>query len=202
MTLAVSLVLCYLIGAIPFSFIFSQLRRGVDPRQAGTGNVGASNALIVAGKVAATLAVIGDTGKGVVAVLLARYLGLNEWGVVLSALAVVLGHDFSLWLGFRGGKGVATTGGVLIALDPLFTVIIVLLWILCMLMLRRFIPGTILTFGLIPLVMWMGSWRLPFILWGIVNAGLAIYAHRKDLERFLGGNELTIQESLAKTFQK
>jgi len=202
MTLAVSLLACYLIGSVPFSYIFSKMRRGVDPRQAGTGNVGASNTLLVAGKVAAVLAVIGDTAKGVCAILLARYLHLNDWGLVLSALAVVLGHDFSLFLGFKGGKGVATTGGVLIALDPLFGGIIILLWILCMLMLRRFIPGTLLTFILVPLVMWMGSMRTPFILWGIVNAALALYVHRQDLERFLAGNELTIQESLAKALNK
>ena len=202
MTLAVSLLACYLIGSIPFSFIFSKLRRGVDPRQAGTGNVGASNTLLVAGKLAGLLAVVGDTAKGVGAIMLARHLGLNDWGLALSALAVVLGHDFSLFLGFKGGKGVATTGGVLIALDPFFVVIIILLWVLSMLMLQRFIPGTLLTFISIPLVMWLGSWHFAFILWGAVNALLALYAHRLDLERFLAGHELTIQESLAKTFKK
>lgn len=202
MTLAVSLLACYLIGSLPFSFIFAKLRRGVDPRQAGTGNVGASNTLIVAGKLAAILALIGDTAKGVGAIMLARHLGLNDWGIALSALAVVLGHDFSVFLGFKGGKGVATTGGVLIALDPLFTAIITLLWILCILMLQRFIPGSLLTFISIPLVMWLGSWHVSFIIWGVVNAGLAMYAHRMDLERFLAGKELTIQESLVKTFKK
>ncbi|MCU0640668.1 MAG: glycerol-3-phosphate 1-O-acyltransferase PlsY [Candidatus Margulisbacteria bacterium] len=202
MTLAAALIACYLLGSVPFSYIFAKLRRGVDPRRAGTGNVGASNALIVGGKMAALLAVIGDTGKGILAIMLARSLHLNEWGLVLCALVVVLGHDFSLFLGFKGGKGVATTGGVIFALNPFFGVIVTLLWLLCMLMLRRFIPGTLLTFTLVPLVMWLGSMRTPFILWGIVNAALAFYAHRQDLERFLAGNELTIAESLEKIRKK
>ncbi|MFA5113497.1 MAG: glycerol-3-phosphate 1-O-acyltransferase PlsY [Candidatus Margulisiibacteriota bacterium] len=202
MTLAASLLACYLIGSIPFSYIFSRLRRGVDPRQAGTGNVGASNALIVAGKLAAVLAVIGDTAKGILAVVIARWLGLNDWGIVFSSLAVVLGHDFPVFLGFRGGKGVATTGGILIGLDPFFAGIIILLWVFCMLILQRFIPGSLLTFLLLPLIMWMGFWRFPYIVWAIVNAVLVFYVHRQDIKRFLAGNELTIQESLAKTFNK
>jgi glycerol-3-phosphate acyltransferase PlsY len=202
MTLAASLIACYLLGSIPFSYIFSKLRRGVDPRRAGTGNVGASNAFIVAGKTAAFLAVIGDTAKGAGAVLIARYFCLNDWGIVLSALAVVLGHDFSLFLGFRGGKGVATTGGIMFALDPVLGALVLLLWIFCMLVMRYFIPGSLLAFMLIPLMMWLGSKPYQYIIFGIANAALALYVHRKDIERFFTGNELTIQESLAKAFKK
>jgi glycerol-3-phosphate acyltransferase PlsY len=198
MTLFVSVLLCYLIGSIPFSFLFAKLRRGVDPRRAGTGNVGATNALLVAGKTAGLLAMAGDTAKGIAAVSLARDLGLNEWGIALSGLAAVSGHDFSPWLGFKGGKGVATTGGILIALDPVFTLLVILLWILSMAMFRYFIPSTILVLCFLPVMMWIGSWRLEYIVFAVVNALLALYTHRLDLQRFLAGNELTIAESIAK----
>jgi len=78
----------FLIGSIPFSYLFSKLK-GHDPRKAGTGNVGATNVLIVAGPFAASLAVIGDVGKGILAILLARYFGLSDWGRALCGVAVV-----------------------------------------------------------------------------------------------------------------
>jgi glycerol-3-phosphate acyltransferase PlsY len=201
MTQFLVIVASYLIGSIPFSYLFSRLK-GVDPRKAGTGNVGASNALAVAGKTAGALALAGDTGKGIAAILLARYFGLSDWGIAFSGLAVVAGHDFSVFLGFKGGKGVATTGGVLMALDPIFGTLALLLWILSMVVLRYFIPSTVLILCFIPVMMWMGSWRLAYIVFGILAAVLAIYVHRSDLQRFFSGNELTIQESVAKYSKK
>ncbi len=201
MTVALVVLASYLIGSIPFSYLFSRLR-GVDPRKAGTGNVGASNALAVAGKRVGALALAGDIGKGIAAILLARYFGLSDWGIAFSGLAVVIGHDFSAFLGFKGGKGVATTGGVLIALDPIFAALALLLWILCMVILRYFIPSTILVLSFVPVMMWMGSWRLAYVVFGILAAVLAIYVHRADLQRFFSGNELTIRESIAKYSKK
>jgi acyl phosphate:glycerol-3-phosphate acyltransferase len=202
MTAVVSVIAAYLIGSLPFSYIFSRLRRGVDPRRHGTGNVGATNTLLVAGKLAALLALAGDIAKGVGAIVLARYLGLDDRGIALTAFAVVVGHDFPLFLGFKGGKGVATTAGVLFGLDWIFGGLIVLLWVLCMTLVRYFIPGSVLTFVLVPLVMWLGSWRWPYIIFGVANAALAIYAHRRDLARFFAGQETPIQEALAKYFKK
>jgi len=202
MNLVLSVLASYLIGSIPFSYIFSKLRGGVDPRKGGTGNVGATNTLVVAGKTAAILALIGDFGKGAAAVALARYLNLNDWGIVFSCLAAIAGHDFSIFLGFKGGKGVATTGGVLMALDPVFTILIILLWVLCMLVLRYFIPSTILVLCFAPVMMWMVTWRGEYIVFGVFNALLGIYAHWADLKRFFAGSEFTIQESVAKYFRK
>lgn len=202
MKLVLVLLASYLIGAIPFSYLFTRLFKGADPRKAGTGNVGATNALVVGGKTAGILALIGDTAKGAAAIALVRHYGFTDWGIVLSGLAAVLGHDFSIFLKFRGGKGVATTGGILLALDPIFTFIIILLWIFCMIILRYFIPSTILIICFIPVMMWMSSWRVEYIAFGTVNALLTVYAHRADLQRFFAGNELTIQESMAKYGKK
>jgi len=195
---AVLLVLAaYLLGSIPFSYLFSQLR-GKDPRNHGSKNVGATNTLVIAGRLAGGLALIGDLGKGALAVLLARYANLPDGAIALSGLLAVIGHDFSVFLRFRGGKGVATTGGVLFALDPIFTLIIILFWVLSMLLIRRFIPGTVLTMVFIPVIMWMASWKKEYVLFGAANAALGIYSHRFDLRRFFAGEELAISESLAK----
>lgn len=196
------IVVSYLIGSIPFSHIFPRLIKGRDVREKGTKNVGASNALIVAGKRAGLLALLGDTGKGIVVVLLARYFGLPTSVIAACALAAVIGHDFSLFLGFKGGKGVAVFGGTLIALDPIFTVLVVLLWIFTMLVLRYFIPSTVLVICFVPVMMWMGSWRVEYIVFGILNAALGVYAHRANLQLFFAGEELTISETLAKHFKK
>ena len=96
----------------------------------------------------------------------------------------------------------ATTGGVLLALDPIFGILVSLLWILCMVTIRYFIPSTVLVLCFIPVMMWMSSWRLEYIVFGILNALLGIYAHRADLRRFFAGEELTIRESLAKRRKK
>ncbi|MDD4178905.1 MAG: glycerol-3-phosphate 1-O-acyltransferase PlsY [Candidatus Margulisbacteria bacterium] len=201
MTLVLVVLVSYLLGSIPFSFLASKLK-GKDPRTAGTGNVGASNTLIVAGKRAGVIALLGDVGKAYLAIYLAQRFALPSWGIALAALAVVVGHDFPIFLKFKGGKGVATTGGILIALDPLFTVLIVLFWTLSMVLIRYFIPATCLTMIIIPIMMWMGSWRLEYIAFGLANALLSLYAHRADLQRFFAGKELTIQESMAKHLKK
>ena len=196
------IIASYLIGSIPFSHIFPRLLKGHDVRKQGTGNVGASNALIVAGKRAGLLALTGDICKGVAVIVLARSFGLADWAIAAAALAAVVGHDFSLWLGFKGGKGVAVTGGVLLALDPIFGTLVLLFWFFVMLIFRYFIPSTVLVLCLVPLLMWMGSRRVEYIIFGILNAALGIYAHRANLRLFFAGQEQTIPETLAKHFKK
>jgi glycerol-3-phosphate acyltransferase PlsY len=176
--------------------------KGVDPGQAGTKNVGATNALVVAGPVVGALALIGDIAKGYLAIQLARYFNFNDGVIALAGLVAILGHDFPLFLKFRGGKGVATTGGVLFALDPIFAFLVILLWVFCMIVFRYFIPATILALGFLPLIMWMASWRTEYIFFGVGAFSLALYVHRKDIQRFFAGEELTIQESLAKHLKK
>lgn len=201
MKLLLILLFSYLIGSIPFSHIFPKFK-GKDVRSGGTKNVGATNALVVAGPLMGALALTGDILKGFLSIQLARYFNLSDLGIALCGLAAVVGHDFSIFLGFKGGKGVATTGGALIALDPIFATLALLLWILCMIILRYFIPSTILILGFIPVMMWMVSWRAEYILFGIAAFLLAVYAHREDFKHFFSGQEITIQESIAKHLRK
>lgn len=96
----------------------------------------------------------------------------------------------------------ATTGGVLLALNPVFAVLVLLLWILTMIVLRYFIPGTILVLAFLPIMMWMTSWRGEYIFFALGAFLLAVYTHQADLRRFFAGEELTIQESVAKHLGK
>lgn len=201
MKLLLIIFLSYLIGSIPFSYLFSKLK-GADLRKGGTGNVGATNVLVVAGPLAGALALIGDITKGILAIQLARYFNLSDWGIALCGLAAVAGHDFSIFLRFSGGKGVATTAGVLLALGPLFSMLVLLLWIIAMIVLRYFIPSTILILAFLPVMMWMVSWRVEYICFATGAFLLAVYTHRADIQRFFAGEELTIQESMAKYLKK
>jgi len=201
MKLFLVVLLSYLAGSIPFSYLFSKLK-GRDPRRTGTGNVGASNVLVVAGPIAAILSMVGDVAKGIMAIQLARYFNLSDGGVALCGLAVIAGHDFSIFLRFSGGKGVATTGGVLLALGPLFSVLVMLLWIITMIVIRYFIPSTIMVYAFLPAMMWMTSWRKEYIFFAVGAFLLAVYAHRMDLRRYFAGEEITIQETLAKYRKK
>lgn len=192
----------YLLGSIPFSHLFPKIIKGHDVREKGTKNVGATNALVVGGKRAGLLALVGDIAKGIAAISLARYYFLPDWGVALSGFAAVVGHDFSIFLRFKGGKGVATAGGIFIALDPIFAILIVLIWIFAMAVIRYFIPATVLALCFAPALMWMASWRMEYIVFGVLNAGLAIYAHRVNLQLFFAGQEPTISGSLSKYLKK
>ncbi|OGC36853.1 acyl-phosphate glycerol 3-phosphate acyltransferase [candidate division WOR-1 bacterium RIFOXYB2_FULL_48_7] len=196
------LVVSYLLGSIPFSHLFPKKIKNRDVRLAGTKNVGATNALVVGGPLVGLLALIGDVAKGYLAVILARYFDSPDSLVALVAILAVIGHDFSIFLGFKGGKGVATTGGILLALDPIFTLITLCLWVLTMLVVRYFIPSTMIIFCFLPVLMWIGSWHGEYILFALINALLGLYAHRENLGAFFAGQELTIAEAIDKLKNK
>ncbi|MBN2057751.1 MAG: glycerol-3-phosphate 1-O-acyltransferase PlsY [Candidatus Saganbacteria bacterium] len=201
MKLLLFILLAYLLGSLPFSKIFPGLK-GKDVSAAGTKNIGATNVLVVAGPVMGALALAGDIGKGYLAAYLAQsYLGF-PWAVALCGLAAVAGHDFSVFLKFRGGKGVATTGGALLLIDPLFAIAVLLLWILLILVSRYFIPSTIIILGLVPLMMWILGMRPEFIVFGLAAFLLALYAHRRDIQRIVAGREIDTSDSIKKYLKK
>ena len=114
--LLIACLAAYLLGSIPFAVISSRLFKLADPRTYGSGNPGATNVLRSGNKKAAVATLIGDAGKGAVAVLAARFAGLSEFEIGLVALIVLIGHIFPIFLKFKGGKGVATAAGALLAL--------------------------------------------------------------------------------------
>src|SRR5262245_49022044 len=118
MATAVFILIAYLIGSLPFAVIVSRALGLPDPRSYGSGNPGATNVLRTGRKLAALLTLAGDGGKGWLAVFLAERFGADGLGVAACALAVFLGHLYPLFLRFKGGKGVATAAGVLLAIDP------------------------------------------------------------------------------------
>ncbi|NCU95036.1 MAG: glycerol-3-phosphate 1-O-acyltransferase, partial [Betaproteobacteria bacterium] len=134
--LPLAIVASYLLGCVPFAVLVSRALRLPDPRQFGSGNPGATNMMRTGSRRAALLTLVGDAGKGAVAVGLARWLELEADVVVWCGLAAFLGHVFSVFLRFRGGKGVATAGGVLLAIDWRLGGAVIGVWLLAFLATR------------------------------------------------------------------
>ncbi|MFA5840180.1 MAG: glycerol-3-phosphate 1-O-acyltransferase PlsY [Candidatus Margulisiibacteriota bacterium] len=191
------ILISYLLGSIPFSHILPRLK-GHDISQKGTKNVGATNALIVAGPIIGALALIGDIAKGFLAVAMVHYFlkDAPTWLPIFCGFTAIAGHDFSVFLKFKGGKGLATASGVWLAIDPILAFLFILLWILIILVSRYFIMSTVVLFGLIPifLLIFGKSWQL--ILFGFATFFLTAYTHRRDIWRFFEGKEMKASAAL------
>jgi glycerol-3-phosphate acyltransferase PlsY len=188
-----AIVLAYLIGAIPFGLLFTKVFSGVDVRSVGSGNIGATNVLRAAGKKAAVFTLLADCLKGLVPVLIVRLVLRDDALVVLTGIAAVLGHNFSVYLGFRGGKGVATSYGVILAATPLLGLICLLIWLGSALVWRysslsaliSFLAYPFLVFSQFPESKALGALAL-FL------AGMIYFRHRENIKRLVAGTESKI----------
>jgi len=195
MNFAISLVAAYLIGSIPFSYIFGKLQ-GLDLREHGSGNVGATNALRVLGTKVGVITLLLDMGKGVLAIELGRMLLSSgaEWQLVIVAITAILGHIFTIFLGFKGGKGVATSGGVFLDLFPLPCFLALLLFIIIVSITRYVSLGSILAAGFLFTYMLIASIREHFVNYpslAVVTlvAGFIILRHSSNIQRLIKGTE-------------
>src|SRR6185369_8746300 len=154
MTAALFTLAAYLLGSIPFAIVVSRALRLADPRTYGSKNIGATNVLRSGNRLAALLTLAGDAGKGWLAVILARVLGANDELIALVALAVFVGHVFPVWLKFRGGKGVATAAGVLIAIDWRLGLAVLVVWLTVAVVTRYSSLAAIVAALFAPLAAW------------------------------------------------
>ena len=190
----------YLIGAVPYSLIFSKLIKGVDVRRSGTGNVGATNALLSAGFRAGSLALVFDVIKGFAAVFLARIWIGTDLAMVLAGFFVVVGHDFPFYLRFRGGKGIAPSGGAMMAMNPFVTLICLAAYPFFLALTRYFIVSTILTAAILPVVVFLFGMRMEYVVFSIAILALAVFRHFEDLQRTLKGKEPRVFQAVKRSF--
>jgi glycerol-3-phosphate acyltransferase PlsY len=196
-------VLAYLLGSIPFSFLIVKLVARKDVRRVGSGNVGATNAMRAAGKAAGVGALLLDVAKGVAAVLIARRLGAPPALQGAAAFFVMLGHCYPVWLRFQGGKGVATSAGAMGALAPPAMVLTLLVFLAAVAWKRYVSLGSILAAGCFPLFVWTTQRlgleeRDPWLLVSALFIGLfVIWKHRSNLERLRQGVEPRLGERRA-----
>jgi acyl phosphate:glycerol-3-phosphate acyltransferase len=191
-------ILSYLIGSIPWGYLFAR-RQGIDIRQQGSGNIGAANAARVMGKKWGYLVFLCDFLKGILSVelgsLLAAYFSANVvLGGVVAGIACVLGHDYTIWLRFKGGKGIATLAGAALALSPLLFIAFGVTWIAVFLIGRYTSLASICGVLALPIAtVLFGVKTNPafsfLLLFSISMAALAIWRHRSNIVRLLNGTE-------------
>ncbi len=210
--LAGALLLGYLLGSLPFGLLLSHAAGLGDIRKTGSGNIGATNVLRSGRKGLALLTLLLDGGKGALAVLLAYWIGGSE-SALMAALGAVLGHCFPVWLKFRGGKGMATALGVLLALMPWVGVLCCLTWLLVAVTTRYSSLAALLSIASAPFYAWMLPWglrleevfapgfgallfrgELQFIQISAAIAVVVWIRHRQNIGRLLRGQESRIGE--------
>lgn len=197
--LALKIVLSYLLGSVVGSLLIGNLR-GVDIRNLASGNAGATNALRTQGKSFALWVLIIDIAKGWIATRVVTQLtfvgdgspvGLGAWAAPLCGIAVMIGHVYPAWYGFRGGKGVATLVGVVIGLDPSLLIPVLITWLM-----------TAMVFGFVGLASMVATASLPvavavthlepstpLLTFGVCSAALIAFTHRSNIARMLAGTE-------------
>jgi acyl phosphate:glycerol-3-phosphate acyltransferase len=176
----------YLLGSIPFGVILTRLAGLGDIRQVGSGNIGATNVLRTGRKGLAAATLVGDALKGTVAVLIAWQGGPNT--AVLAALGAFLGHLFPVWLGFKGGKGVATFLGCLIGLSPAAALTFAAIWIGVAVVFRYSSLSALVASAATPVVLWLlGERQMAEIT--AVMALLLWFKHRENIRRLRAGSE-------------
>lgn len=192
MGFAAALVVCYLLGSIPTAYLLVRVTKGVDIRTVGSGNVGATNAMRAAGRAVGAVVYLADLGKGVLAAgVVPRWLlGVPAPGVALACgVAAVLGHDFPCFLRFRGGKGVATTMGVLLGSMPLVAGLTIGVWV-AVFALCRYVSVASLAAAIVIPFSQLGLHRTHAeVVFGAVLALLVLVRHRSNLQRLLSGTE-------------
>jgi len=198
-------VFFYVVGSVPSGYLLGW-SRGLDIRQHGSGNIGATNVWRVMGRKWGLIAFACDFLKGFLPLYLVRTLSLPEadsWPVamllVLCGLAAILGHNYTPWLGFKGGKGIATSAGVLAALMPPVFAVALTSWIVATLIGRAVSIGSLLAAAVLPPA---AAWFYPgeWIYFGLATlaGGLAVWRHRPNIQRLLAGTESRFEFSSRK----
>lgn len=193
-------LLAYLLGSIPTGFLMAKAR-GIDIRTVGSGNIGATNAFRIFGKRAGLFVLLTDALKGWVAVQVAApFVAQMAPGArldylhITAGLTVILGHNYTCWLGFKGGKGIATSAGVLVALVPWALLIILAVWIILFLATRYVSVGSLAASLTLPFATWFTTGHdigLTAVTGGLTI--LAFYKHRRNIQRLFDGTEHRIE---------
>jgi glycerol-3-phosphate acyltransferase PlsY len=188
MRLLFLILFAFLLGSIPFGVVVAKAY-GVNLKKVGSGNIGATNVLRAMGKGPALLTLVGDVLKGSLAVMAGRYLLHSPSLEGIMGLSAIVGHNFSLFLRFRGGKGVATSIGVLLIYSPAVGVLTVFLWLGVILATRYSSLGALVSFGILPFSTYVLDYTQEKLIVSILIASLLILRHTDNIKRLLQGTE-------------
>jgi glycerol-3-phosphate acyltransferase PlsY len=175
-------IIAYLSGSIPFGYLIVRKKLGADIRESGSGGTGATNVSRRAGKSAGIVTLVLDALKGSVAVLLAKTFAPDvDWLIAAAAIAAIVGHMFPVWLGFRGGKGVATGVGIFLMLAPVAVLCAGIIFVIIVALTRYVSLGSIVAAATIPLFVWLQADSRPLLTAALVGALLIVLAHRGSI---------------------
>ncbi|HEC19515.1 MAG TPA: glycerol-3-phosphate 1-O-acyltransferase [Gammaproteobacteria bacterium] len=184
----------YLMGSLSAAIITCKLMGLADPRTQGSGNPGATNVLRVGGKKAAAFTLLGDAIKGVIPVVVAQWLDASAQTLALVGLAAFLGHLYPVLFGFRGGKGVATAFGVLLALAWPVGLAVLATWLVMAKLFNISSLSALIAAALSPLYMWLLAPQPEFIVLAVVITVLLVWRHRSNIKNLLAGTEGKIRD--------
>lgn len=185
----------YLAGSIPFGLLITRLVRGIDVRLHGSGNIGTANVFRAAGRGPAALTLLADALKGLLPVLVGSALALPLVALFMVGLAAIAGHNWSIFLRGRGGKGVATSLGVVLGLAPIPALIAIGVWAVAIVASRYASLASLLMIASLPPVLALMGYADAYWIFALAVLALAIYRHRANIVRLLGGTELKISTS-------
>lgn len=191
------LLFSYLLGAVPFGYLVGR-SLGIDIRRFGSGNIGATNAFRVLGTGPGLLVLLGDAAKGAIPVLVGNRIGGPTLAVLAGILAVA-GHNWPVFLRFRGGKGVATAAGMLAALTPKVILICVLLWVAVVALTRYVSLGSIVAAASAPIVTLLLHQPWQFVVVTMLVGLVIVWRHRPNIKRLLAGTEYKLGQRVNKS---
>jgi len=194
LNLILCIILSYLLGSVPIGYLIAKGLKGIDIRKSGSGNIGATNVARVVGKGAGLVTLLLDCLKGYVAVAAIPMLAGNSAILkILCALCVIAGHNWTLFLRFRGGKGVATTAGVFIGLAPMVFLSCFCVWIIIFVVFKYVSLASILAAVSLPLFMCLYKKPVSWQVFGVILAVVGIVRHKSNIYRLLNKKEAKFQ---------
>ncbi len=192
------IVIGYVLGNFSSSYVFCKIFKNEDIRNYGSGNAGATNVLRVFGAKLGLLTFLFDALKGALAALIGIWL-FGETGALLASVSVIVGHDWPVALNFKGGKGIATSIGLMAVINPIIVIIAVILGILIIYKWRYVSLASISVMALVPFIglLIVRPFNVDFFIFTIIIAGFAIYRHKSNIKRLIDGNESKIGQRVS-----
>jgi acyl phosphate:glycerol-3-phosphate acyltransferase len=182
------LLIAYLLGSIPFGYILVRCTEDKDIRSLGSGNIGATN-VFRTNRINGLLTYLLDAGKGYMAVLIAGWLGGSLGWQAAAAFVAIFGHIFTVWLGFKGGKGVSTGCGAFLALSPAAVLTTLVVFVAILTLTRYMSAAALLATALFPVWAFLYGKPAPILLWGSLGALLIVVRHHQNIKRLISGTE-------------
>lgn len=196
------ILVSYLIGSISFGFLFCKIIKGIDIRDYGSGATGATNISRILGIGPAVIVFILDVLKGITSIYLARLFGGNPLIIILAGIAVIAGHNWPVFFGFRGGRGIASSLGIIFAISPQVFLWLFIIGIPVVLLTKYVSLGSVCGALSLPFLMWYFQLEISYIILGTVLSVIAVIRHIPNLKRLRAGKESRLGEKVSLTTKR